>query len=268
MEARSTNSAIRRTNTIMATSSTSNQSDEVSFKRDRRINSSLRRQLLLLSPLSLILPSSPAVARNLPVSTGADTSRIGTRSTLLPLVTMRTNIALIRQTLQEQGRNEVIPLDDVMVKTKTELTLKPSSKNKDNNNDDSAITIPTREEEFKRYFDAYSDQVSYKQKFLDQNAFLVYYTNGFDGPGRDKLEKDPVNERQTLQFGARNEAWISLDNFLSEFDFYSTTTSTSRSTSNDSQESIDDMIKYLSDTIQAMDRYLNLAPVEDVEAVQ
>ena len=267
MEARSINSVITRTNTIKATCSTSNQSDEVPFKRDRRINSSLRRQLLLLSPLSLILPSSPAVARNLPVSTGADTSRIGTRSTLLPLVTMRTNIALIRQTLQEQGRNEVIPLDDVIVKTKTALMLKPS-KNTDNNNDEGAITIPTREEEFKRYFDAYSDQVSYKQKFLDQNAFLVYYTNGFDGPGRDKLEKDPVNERQTLQFGARNEAWISLDNFLSEFDFYSTTTSTSRSTSNDSQESIDDMIKYLSDTIQAMDRYLNLAPVEDVEAVQ
>ena len=77
-----------------------------------------------------------------------------------------------------------------------------------------------------------------------------------------------MNERQTLQFGARNEAWISLDNFLSEFDFYSSTTSNSRSTSNDSQESIDDMLKYLTDTIQAMDRDLDLAPVEDVEAVQ
>jgi len=77
-----------------------------------------------------------------------------------------------------------------------------------------------------------------------------------------------VNERQTLQFGARNEAWISLDNFLSELDFYSSTTRNSRSTSNDSQESIDDMIKYLTDTIQAMDRDLDLAPVEDVEAVQ
>jgi hypothetical protein len=51
---------------------------------------------------------------------------------------MRKNIALIRQTLQKQGRNEVIPLDDVMIKTKTALMLK-SSKNTDNNNDDSAI---------------------------------------------------------------------------------------------------------------------------------
>jgi hypothetical protein len=67
-----------------------------------------------------------------------DTSRVGTRPTLLPLVTMRKNIALIRQTLQKQGRNEVIPLDDVMIKTKTALMLK-SSKNTDNNNDDSAI---------------------------------------------------------------------------------------------------------------------------------
>ncbi|MGK3742743.1 MAG: hypothetical protein ACI8RD_005793 [Bacillariaceae sp.] len=135
---RSTNYVITRTTTIKATSSTSNQSDEVRFRQDGKVDSSLRRQLLLLLPFSLILPSSPAVARNIPVSTGADTSRVGTRPTLLPLVTMRKNIALIRQTLQKQGRNEVIPLDDVMIKTKTALMLK-SSKNTDNNNDDSAI---------------------------------------------------------------------------------------------------------------------------------
>jgi hypothetical protein len=135
---RSTNYVITRTTTIKATSSTSNQSDEVRFRQDGKVDSSLRRQLLLLLPFSLILPSSPAVARNIPVSTGADTSRVGTRPTLLPLVTMRKNIALIRQTLQKQGRNEVIPLDDVMIKTKTALMLK-SSKNTDNNNDDSAV---------------------------------------------------------------------------------------------------------------------------------
>lgn len=33
--------------------------------------------------------------------------------------------------------------------------------------------IPRNERAFKLIFDAYSDPVSYKQKFLDQNAFLV-----------------------------------------------------------------------------------------------
>ena len=34
--------------------------------------------------------------------------------------------------------------------------------------------IPRDENDFKRLFDSYSTPVSYKQKFLDQNAFLVY----------------------------------------------------------------------------------------------
>ncbi|VEU41785.1 unnamed protein product [Pseudo-nitzschia multistriata] len=131
------------------------------------------------------------------------------------------------------------------------------------------VTIPTREEEFKRLFDAYSDQVSYKQKFLDQNAFLVYYTNGYDGPGRDSLEKDPVNERQTLQFGARNEAWIFWDDFLSECDFYeSSIRKTGASSSDDADESFVDMMKYLSNTIQALDSYLKLSPPEDLKAAE
>jgi len=33
--------------------------------------------------------------------------------------------------------------------------------------------IPRDENDFKRIFDSYSTPVSYKQKFLDQNAFLV-----------------------------------------------------------------------------------------------
>ena len=44
--------------------------------------------------------------------------------------------------------------------------------------------LPSGEKEFKRLFDEYSQGVSYKQVYLDQNAFLVYYTKGFDGPGR------------------------------------------------------------------------------------
>jgi len=266
IETRSANYSITKTKIKAGSSTTSNHSD-IPFQHVG-IDSPSRRQLLLLSLLTPTLAGCispyPAFARNLPVSTGADTSRVGTKSTLLPMVTLRTNIALIRQTVREEGRDGKLPLN-AMTKTKTTLLLKT---NKSTDINDNPIAITTREEDFKRIFDAYSDTISYKQKFLDQNAFLVYYTNGYDGPGRDKLEKDPVNERQTLQFGARNEAWISWENFLSEFDYYYSIPTISRSTSNENQESIDDMIKYLTDTLLAVDRYLKLAPLEDVEAVQ
>jgi hypothetical protein len=113
--------------------------------------------------------------------------------------------------------------------------------------------IPSSEQDFKRLFDAYSDPVSYKQKFLDQNAFLVYYTKGFDGPGRANIEEG-VNERQTLQFGARNEVWIAWENFLVELKFI--------------DDADNDLSKYLADTTRAIDSYLRLAPVADVKEAQ
>ena len=103
---------------------------------------------------------------------------------------------------------------------------------------------------FKQLFDAYSDPVSYKQKFLDQNAFLVYYTKGFDGPGRPNIE-DASDERQTLQFGARNESWINWESFLVELKYI--------------DDSDNDSLKYLLDTIKSVDSYLKLAPPQDVE---
>lgn len=33
--------------------------------------------------------------------------------------------------------------------------------------------VPATEKDFKRLFDEFSEAVSYKQKFLDSNAFLV-----------------------------------------------------------------------------------------------
>lgn len=75
----------------------------------------------------------------------------------------------------------------------------------------------------------------------------------YDGPGRPNIEDD-LNERQTLQFGARNEAWISWENFLLELKFIN-------DTDNDTK-------KYLNDTIQAVDRYLKLAPLQDVREAQ
>eukprot|EP00536_Pseudo-nitzschia_multiseries_P004866 jgi/Psemu1/302919/fgenesh1_kg.85_\ len=202
----------------------------------------------------------------MPVSNGADTSKVGTVSALVPLVTLRNNLASLRQNIEGQQQNTADGrLLDMIAKTKNELTFKNSGKDSSRG----LATIPIREEAFKRIFDAYSDQVSYKQKFLDQNAFLVYYTNGYDGPGRDSLEKDPVNERQTLQFGARNEAWICWEDFLAEWDFYASSARGTGSTTNDDvEEVLLDMVKYLSNVMQAIDNYLKLSPPDDLQAAQ
>lgn len=50
--------------------------------------------------------------------------------------------------------------------------------------------VPTSEKEFKRLFDEFSEGISYKQQFLDKNAFVVYYTQGFDGPGRPSIDTE------------------------------------------------------------------------------
>ena len=113
--------------------------------------------------------------------------------------------------------------------------------------------ISTSETSFKKVFDEYSDPVSYKQKFLDQNAFLVYYTKGFDGPGRENIEAD-INERQTQQFGLRNEAWIAWESFLVELKFI------------DDDEN--DAAKCIGQAVRALDSYLRLAPRDDVEAAK
>jgi len=243
--------------------------DETLTKTDVMTSiSSSRRQVISLIPPTLAASASlvfawpnapPALARNMPISNGADTSKIGTVSALLPIVKLRTDLELLRQTLQKQHKKNDDGPSAVITKTKTAISF--------TGNSNKPATIPTLEVEFKRLFDAYSDQVSYKQKFLDQNAFLVYYTNGYDGPGRGSLEKDPVNERQTLQFGARNEAWVGWDDFLAEWEYYE---SLSRRTSSndDADDSFSDMIKYLSKTTQAVDRYLTLSPPQDLEAVQ
>lgn len=229
----------------------------------RIFSSPSRRQFVSVIPKTLATSlcitiaslTEPVVARNLPVSNGADTSNVGTALALIPLVRLRSNLVSLSETLQQQRKNDIDKPLNVNSKTKTALSFTTNSE---------PITIPIREEDFKRLFDAYSDQVSYKQKFLDQNAFLVYYTKGYDGPGRDSLEKDTVNERQTMQFGARNEAWICWDDFLAEFDFY-----VSPSTNgDDAEEAFADMMKYLSNTIQAVDSYLKLSPTDDLKVAE
>eukprot|EP00593_Proboscia_inermis_P009516 CAMPEP_0171308770 /NCGR_PEP_ID=MMETSP0816-20121228/18873_1 /TAXON_ID=420281 /ORGANISM="Proboscia inermis, Strain CCAP1064/1" /LENGTH=114 /DNA_ID=CAMNT_0011791849 /DNA_START=367 /DNA_END=711 /DNA_ORIENTATION=+ len=102
-------------------------------------------------------------------------------------------------------------------------------------------------------FDEYSNPVSYKQKFLDQNAFLVYYTKGFDGPKRPSIEEGEV-PIQTLQYGFRNDAWQAMDDLLSELDFGLTETIRT-----------DDLSKLIDRVISAVDSYISLAPSSQLD---
>jgi hypothetical protein len=164
----------------------------------------------------------PASARNLPEVTGADLSKVGTVEALVPIIAVRNSLDQLKLQLAKPSRSG-LAID---------------------------TSIPKDEMAFKKLFDAYSDPVSYKQKFLDQNAFLVYYTKGFDGPGRSNIEED-INQRQTEQFGLRNEAWIAWENFLAETAFL--------------QDEDNDCIAYLNATIRAIDSYILLAPANDVK---
>jgi len=188
-----------------------------------------RRQVFesLLLPLALVTTSNiaPASARNLPSSTGADESKTGTVTSLKGIVSLRYSLSRLEGKRYQKNMNYL-----------------------------DGVTIPSDEQSFKRIFDSYSDSVSYKQKFIDQNAFLVYYTKGFDGPGRPNIEEDN-NERQTLQYGFRNDAWICWDNVLTELKFID-------------DDDDGELLKYITATIRAVDSYLRLAPTEDVKAVQ
>ena len=102
--------------------------------------------------------------------------------------------------------------------------------------------------------------VSYKQKFLDQNAFLVYYTKGFDGPGRPNIEEDDTNSIQTIQYGLRNDAWAAVDDLFVELEFGQ------KSTVDDSTgSSIGELTTFAETVLKAVDSYLDLAPAADVK---
>ena len=99
---------------------------------------------------------------------------------------------------------------------------------------------------------------------------MVYYTQGFDGPNRPNIEReereqqigssgsqsDVVNEKQTLQFGLRNDAWIAWENCLLESTYYI------------DGDDDNDFIDYLNKTIKAVDTYLSLAPPDDLKQAQ
>eukprot|EP00986_Skeletonema_menzelii_P000599 scaffold162_cov143-Skeletonema_menzelii.AAC.18 len=206
----------------------------VSSTSSMRMN---RREILTSTVTAFVAASVPsASAANLPQSTGADLSKTGTIDTLIPIVAMKQRLESINSHLMSKS-GKLFP-------DECKSILKALQQN-----------IPRDENDFKRIFDSYSTPVSYKQKFLDQNAFLVYYTKGFDGPGRPNIENDTENSIQTLQYGARNDAWSAMDDFFVELDYGL------RSSDSDAAE----LAALAQRVMLALDAYLSLAPVADVE---
>ena len=182
-----------------------------------------------------------ASAANMPTNTGADLSKTGSIDTLIPIVAIKNTLQSTKSTIN----NAAVSSSPVSPETCKNLLQSLSA-------------IPRDEITFKRLFDSYSTQVSYKQKFLDQNAFLVYYSKGFDGTGRPNIEED-TNTIQTLQYGSRNDAWAAMDDLFVELEFGK------KAKANDSSLSTnEELIALIEKVSNAVDSYLSLAPVEDV----
>ena len=196
--------------------------------------------MLLLSSSAAAVPI-PSHASNLPKSTGASLSAVGSIETLLPIVKMAT--VLEAASSRARGSEEADLTSracDGLLRSITE-------------------TVPEDETSFKRLFDSYSVPVNYKQRFLDSNAFLVYYSKGFDGANRPTIEgggEEVVNRLQTMQYGARNEAWNSVDELLGELRFGSKSDANSRR---------EDVVALLEQAVSSFDSYLVLAPQSDLK---
>ena len=187
----------------------------------------MSRRRVLAQTTSIVAVSVPAYAKNLPeVSSSVDLRKTGTIETLIPVIRLQENLR----------------------KLETAISL--------NKPIDALIQwIPREEEEFKNVLDAYSDPVSYKQRYADQNAFLIYYSKGFDGPNRETFE-DGLPVKQTLQYGARNDAWVAYESFLVELGFQ---------TKHPEDQNVVDLLQPLHQALSAVDSYICEAPPSDVD---
>lgn len=217
---------------IIQTHATRNGS---TYSRGRRDFFHLVTSSAIISIQTLNNPKS-SIAANLPVSNGANLSKTGTIEKLIPIVNLKQSLQNAKVILTQPTPNNDLSTD-VLKEVESRLE-----------------TIPSEEKNFKRYFDEYSDPVSYKQKYMDKNAFLVYYTEGYDGVGRDSIESGEI-PRQTLQYGARNECWNAFEELIVEVKFAIKDGSSSR----------DDILGLLTKTIVAFDSYLSIAPKSDVD---
>lgn len=150
---------------------------------------------LVGSTTLLMPPVAPCYAANLPESNGATGNKRGTKEALMPILEMQ-KVAEAAAALR--GGGDLAKIQKLL----------------------SSPVLPKSERSFKKLFDEFSLDVSYKQQYLDKNAFVVYYTRGFDGPGRANIEEStPEEDLQKEQYYQRNEAWLALDDARSEVDY-------------------------------------------------
>lgn len=200
---------------------------------------------------NLCISVQAAHASNLPTSNGASGKMRGTVEALTPIIKMGQ--------LVDQSIAALPNLDEVdrILNQNTAMSPERSST-------DGKSFIPRAERDFKRIFDEYSLDVSYKQRYLDSNAFVVYYTQGFDGPNRPSIEEeDPYQKLMVSQYGYRNDAWVGIDEARAELDYLKVTFGNSVT-----NKDIKDLRQYLQQTKQAIDNYVHLAPPADIEVAK
>ena len=222
----------------------SNTALSISRIEDQSICTSRRGILQSICTCTYFSLCPPAIASNMPTNNGADLSDTGSVDTLVPIVAIQQSILSCKSQLTKSNEG----YENLVSPETCKSLLKSLVK-----------TIPRDEISFKRIFDAYSTPVSYKQKFLDQNAFLVYYTKGYDGDNRPNIEED-VNTKQLKQYGSRNDAWAAIDDLFVELEFGQ------KAKDDDNTLSSKGELIALSDKVSAaLDAYLSLAPVSDVK---
>ena len=196
-----------------------------------------------------------ALARNLPEYNGATGAKRGTAAALQPILKMNENIDKALEFVSLKSNN--FPYGCV------------------NNGGNICKVVyqflDSSEKDFKRLFDEYSEGVSYKQQYLDKNAFLVYYTQGFDGVNRESIESDSDGSmaKMTMQYGYRNDAWVAMNDAISELKYIQETlqsmsNSDSDGTYNIIEESKTDLIKALKSTSLSIQQYISLVPSEQL----
>lgn len=171
-------------------------------------------------------PNSIARAANLPTSNGASGAARGTAKALAPILRLE---AAVARAAAATARGD-------LAGSRAALDA-----------------VPAKEKDFKRLFDEFSVDVSYKQRYKDANAFVVYYSGGFDGAGRDSIEaEDPVEELQKSQYGFRNEAWAGVDDARAELAYLL----------GEPGEPTADLASMLARAETALARYVALAPAD------
>jgi len=197
---------------------------------------SLRRRSLLASGASWLAAAGSARAANMPVSNGASDKDIGQPRALAVVLQLRKRIATAEREAEAEST----------VRRKAQAVV------------DGLRSVESDERKFKAQFDAFSDRVAYKTRYMDSNAFLVYYTSGFDGPGRPAMVSD--ESVVSMQNGYRNDAWTAVLCAREEAQYLIGANSGADDTA--------DLAAALRAASRAVDAYVKLAPAAVVEAAE